>query len=186
MDGEEIEQTCSDYPGYGLDVDARYAEDVFDEFDTNGDNELSVNECKNMFRANGDIFKEISVNKIKNQCKAAGGSDKKLDYDEFLAFVTGEEGEEEEQEGDDSECGQLFNKYNADNNDCLNWKEFWKLFRKESDDCDGLTGNKKKRCSRSLKREARNIAEDFDENENNCLCWEEFQELCEDEGISTN
>ena len=57
LDGSPINPTCSDYPGYGLDVDERYAEDVFDEFDANGDDELSVNECKNMFRANGDIFK---------------------------------------------------------------------------------------------------------------------------------
>ena len=57
LDGSPSDPTCSDYPGYGLDVDARYAEDVFDEFDANEDDELSVNECKNMFRANGDIFK---------------------------------------------------------------------------------------------------------------------------------
>lgn len=81
------------------------------------------------------------MNKIKNQCKSAGGSDNALDYDEFLAFIAGEEGEDEEGEGDDSECGQLYNKYNADDNSCLTWKEFWKLFRKETDDCKGLKGN---------------------------------------------
>ena len=107
-----ISPTCSNWPSYGLDVDPRYADEVFEEFDQNEDGSLSIKECSKMYRANGDIFKEINLKKIKNMCKDADDDgDGKLSQSEYEVFIGIAEDDEEEDDGEgpnDSECGQLF------------------------------------------------------------------------------
>jgi len=68
----------------------------------------------------------------------------------------------------------MYNKCNKNGDNSLNWKEWYKCFKKEcGEDCEDM--NKRK-----LRRYAREVMMDYDENENRRLEWEEFEELCED------
>jgi len=99
-----------------------------------------------------------------------------IDFDEFLKLIENDESGDG-QGPDDSECGQFFSKYNKKGDDLV-WKEWYKLYKNECDDCDGMS-------KREIKKEARSIRNDFDDDNNRRLDWEEFQEICEDLGIAT-
>merc|ERR1712176_438295 len=52
------------------------------------------------------------------------------------------------------------------------------MYKQECEDCDGMS-------NREIKREARQIRNDYDDDNNKRLSWEEFQEICDDIGVAT-
>jgi len=101
-----------------------------------------------------------------------------IDFAEFEKLIVNDQSGSDPDGPDSSECGNLFKQYNKSGNDLV-WKEWWKMYKQECEDCDGMS-------NREIKREAREIRNDYDDDNNKRLSWEEFQEICDDIGVATS
>lgn len=146
LDGNhDFQPNCSAYGNYGLDINPDLADEIFDEY-ANANDELSLKNCIKVYRENADDGK--SNNKIKKYCKKFDNDgDGMINFDEFLKLIVNDDSGDNPDGPDNSECGQFFSKYNTRGDDLV-WKEWFKMYRKECEDCDGMS-------KREIKKEAR-------------------------------
>lgn len=177
LDGNhDFQPNCSAYGNYGLDINPDLAAEIFGEY-ANANDELTMKNCIKLYRDNADDMKKNK--EIKQYCKKFDADkDNMIDFAEFEKLIVNDDSGDGPDGPDDSECGQFFSKYNTKGKDLV-WKEWYKMYRMECEDCDGMS-------KREIKNEAKSIRNEFDEDNNRRLSWEEFQEICEDLGISTS
>ncbi|ELR22352.1 EF hand domain containing protein [Acanthamoeba castellanii str. Neff] len=98
--------------------------EVFDQFDENGDGQLSLEEFAQAFRAFGEPDKEVHA--AFKKCDKDGNQS--IDFDEFVSFFN-EADDDDKPEVNESALKALFKAFDEDGNGKLSKQELVKAFK---------------------------------------------------------